>query len=71
MWCPSFSVLTVFSGPVFGGSKQISQSRRLEKAFICLACIIVPGAEAENDCNTMPVINISGARQVQTTNLTG
>lgn len=69
---------------VFGGSKQITASpvrerrRRKKKkeeeeggAFICLPRVTVPGAEAENDCDTMPVINISGARQVRTTNLTG
>lgn len=69
--CLSFSVLTVFTVVALClVAVNKLQAHRLEKAFICLACIIVPGAEAENDCDTMPVINISGARQVRTTNLT-
>lgn len=47
------------------------QPHPLEKVFICIAYIIGHSAQAENDCDTIPVINISGARQVQTTNLTG
>lgn len=40
-----------------------------KRSCICFAYVIAPSAEANNVHSTMPVINISGASQVWTTNL--
>lgn len=60
--------LHFFGCCVYSGGKKYSFAY-YKGSCICFACIIAPTAEANHVRSTMPVINISGARQVWTTSL--